>query len=120
MKARCSNPKAPNYANYGGRGIGYDSRWEYFENFLEDLGTRPPGTTLERIDNDAGYCKSNCKWATASEQQKNKRPFQQPAGKAYGLVACGACLAMYVKKSPISKRCPKCRPGRRKLLYETQ
>lgn len=72
MKNRCNNPLHDNYHLYGGRGITYDSRWEQFEEFYKDMGERPPGTTLDRIDSDANYCKENTRWATAEVQGNNK------------------------------------------------
>lgn len=74
MKQRCNNGKNPNYKNYGARGIFVCSEWDIFENFLNDMGMRPePHLTLERINNDDGYYKKNCKWATRTEQNLNKR-----------------------------------------------
>ena len=73
MKNRCNNPKLKEYKNYGGRGITYDSRWEDFREFFKDMGKRPEGTTLDRIDVDKNYCKENCRWATKEEQQRNQR-----------------------------------------------
>ena len=73
MRARCGNPLAPNYAYYGGRGITVCERWEDFLNFFEDMGERPAGLSLERIDNDGNYEASNCRWATRNEQQRNSR-----------------------------------------------
>lgn len=73
MKKRCLNPKAADYYRYGGRGITVTQRWLEFENFLEDMGERPPGRTLGRRDNDKGYSKSNCRWETPKEQANNRR-----------------------------------------------
>ena len=73
MKTRCTNPNQSAYKRYGGRGIGFDPSWKLFENFVADMGERPVGMTLERIDNSKGYCKSNCKWATSAEQSRNTR-----------------------------------------------
>lgn len=73
MKNRCNNPKLKEYKNYGGRGITYDTRWEDFREFFKDMGKRPEGTTLDRIDVDKDYCKENCRWATKEEQQRNQR-----------------------------------------------
>ena len=74
MKARCFNPKATGYKNYGGRGITVCKRWLHsYANFLADMGRCPAGLTLERKNNDGNYTPKNCKWATRSEQMANRR-----------------------------------------------
>ena len=74
MKQRCLDKKCPAYKNYGGRGIKVCNRWLHsFENFYADMGDRPEGLTLERIDNGKGYYKDNCKWADWITQQNNRR-----------------------------------------------
>ena len=79
MKARCNNPNIPNYHRYGGRGIKICKKWQKFEGFIEDMFDSyevtdrkgGKGLYIERIDNDKGYNKSNCKWATMKEQANN-------------------------------------------------
>jgi len=71
MKGRCCNPNDDRYCQYGGAGITLYERWVSFENFLSDMGERPEGTSIDRIDNTKGYCPENCKWSTPKEQMNN-------------------------------------------------
>lgn len=74
MLSRCRNPKNKAYVNYGGRGIRVCKRWWRFENFWADMkADYHEGLTLERKNNDRGYSKANCVWATRKEQQLNRR-----------------------------------------------
>lgn len=73
MIQRCSYKGHSQYKYYGQRGINVCERWKIFENFLDDMGERPDGMSIDRINNNGNYCPDNCRWVTAVEQQKNKR-----------------------------------------------
>lgn len=72
MIQRCSNPKTTGYKHWGGRGIKVCDRWRSFQNFLDDMGERPAGMSIDRRDNDGSYEPGNCRWATRGEQSANQ------------------------------------------------
>jgi hypothetical protein len=103
MIQRCTNPNRIEYPHYGGRGITVCERWLSFENFLEDMGLRPMGLTLDRINTNGDYMLDNCRWADKATQVRNRRRpayYDRPSRipecghpnrhhKARGM--CGAC-----------------------------
>ena len=88
MIQRCTNPNNSGWPDYGARGISVCERWLTFENFLADMGERPDGLSIDRVDNNGNYEPGNCRWATASQQQRNRRrPVYYDRGKP--LPMCG-------------------------------
>lgn len=82
MKARCYSPKHHKFKDYGARGITVCESWkESFIKFIDDMGECPKGYSLDRIDNDKGYCKENCKWSSPIEQANNRR--ERNSGQMY-------------------------------------
>ena len=89
MIQRCTNPNAGGYHRYGGRGIRVCERWrDSYAAFLADVGPRPPGRTLDRINNDGNYEPGNCRWATKSEQRINSTSGRKPRAGADTHTVC--------------------------------
>ena len=105
IKKRCYTPGTTGFKNYGGRGITMAPAWrDSFITFLRDMGPRPPGTSIDRIDNDGPYAPGNCRWATPSVQNRNNRRsrFLTFNGETLNLVDWAARLG--VDRSRISER----------------
>lgn len=86
MKKRCHDQKNGRYRDYGGRGIYVCEEWRNsFANFFADMGPRPDGMTLDRLNNDGPYCVDNCRWATDEEQRANKRQPKRYANNRTGI-----------------------------------
>jgi hypothetical protein len=81
MIQRCTNPKNTNYASYGGKGIEVCEEWKVFKNFLKEMGIRPDGKSLDRVNNSLGYFKENCRWASASTQSHNRNGYSATGEK---------------------------------------
>jgi hypothetical protein len=91
MMTRCRNKNAKDYKKYGGRGIIICERWLDFNNFLIDMGQRPKGHTLDRINNEGNYEPMNCRWATPRTQQLNsRRKYIGPLMKDLNFFSCAA------------------------------
>lgn len=113
MKRRCIDTRVRSYRLYGARGIKYNPKWEDFREFLKDMGERPEGKTLDRIDNNGNYCKENCRWATAEQQNNNSRNnhFVTFEGETLTItqwarrmgIGSGTLFARIYKKWPIKK-----------------
>jgi hypothetical protein len=88
MLSRCRNTNHKQYADYGGRGIAVCDRWLKFENFLADMGEKPDGLSLDRIDNNGPYNPDNCRWAAQQQQIANRRvtpKYKGDGGNMYSL-----------------------------------
>lgn len=86
MRQRCTNPNSPHYHRYGGRGITVVQEWmDSFEAFYRDMGKKPTGLTLERINNELGYFKDNCCWASRKKQARNRKRFKTGGSGIVGI-----------------------------------
>lgn len=105
MIQRCTNPKHPRYRDWGGRGIAVCDRWlNSFDDFLADMGQPPPGTTIDRIDNDSGYEPGNCRWATRKRQSNNRRDNRRFAAFGRTMTAMEWADISGIPYSRLSKR----------------
>lgn len=98
MRQRCDNANNKNYMHYGGRGIDYAPQWQDFIIFLADMGDCPTGMSLDRIDNNKGYSKENCRWTTQAHQSRNRR-----TNKMYTYNGTTLCLRDWENSLGLSK-----------------
>lgn len=109
MLQRCHNPRNKAYPNYGGRGITVDDSWRDFSRFLFDMGEPAVGMTLDRLDNDKGYSKENCRWASRIAQANNKRNNRIVEFNGRGLTVAQWSRELGIRASMISDRISKLR-----------
>ncbi len=106
MKQRCYSHNKRNFADYGGRGIMVCERWRNsFENFLADMGPRPtPLHSIDRIDNSLGYDPANCRWATRTEQNRNKRSNRYMTMNGRTMILTDWAIETGIKRETIKER----------------
>jgi len=108
MRNRCNAKNSPRYKDWGGRGITICEEWDNkdgFINFLNDMGEKPsPNHTLDRIDNNKGYSKENCRWATTKEQAKNRRSNRILTANGYTFTMVEWCERLDINKVTLSSR----------------
>jgi hypothetical protein len=106
MKERCGNPRSDDFPRYGGRGIAVCERWrESFAAFLADVGPRPsPHHTIDRIDNARGYEPGNVRWATPTEQSRNKRSNRPITFRGETLVIAAWAKRLGIARSVLRRR----------------
>ena len=105
MKQRCNNDKGHAFDRYGGRAIAVCERWQNsFTAFLEDMGEKPEGMSLDRIDNDGDYCPENCRWATMKEQANNTRRTRYVVVNGKKMLATVVAAMNGISRSTISQR----------------
>lgn len=108
MRYRCYTKTNPSYKFYGGKGIEVCERWDDYNNFLEDMGEKPKGTSLDRIDFNKNYSPDNCRWATVEEQQNNRsnNNRQLVDGLTMGISQCSR--AFNIPRSTLASRMLRC------------
>lgn len=105
MLQRCYQESHPEYPNYGGRGIEVCARWrEDYVHFVADMGACPPGLSIDRKDNDKGYCKDNCRWTTVKEQNRNKRDNRYVYAKGRRWVLADLAVELEMSVSTLRRR----------------
>ena len=100
MIARCEKPTSNAFDRYGAKGITVCAEWHKFDNFLRDMGEKPKGLTIDRIDGTRGYYKANCRWATIKEQNRN-----QSRNRTLTAFGKSMCMAAWAEEFSISDSC---------------
>jgi len=104
MHTRCTNKKQQGWQAYGGRGISVAKEWASFEKFFEDMGDRPDGCSIGRIDNNLGYSPGNCRWESRLEQANNTRANRQISASGFTYTIAQWSRVSGIKLSTIRKR----------------